>query len=303
MSINAVKQFLTDNKISFRENEILARHTTFKIGGAADLWVMPEAAESVAKICIFCKENNIPLTVIGKGSNLLVSDNGIEGVVLALSELNKIEKLNATTIRAGAGAALTNLCNFALNESLSGLEFAFGIPGSVGGAVYMNAGAYGGEMSNCIISATVLTKEGEIKTIPIKDMALGYRTSRFKTDGFIILSADFALSHANDTDIKAAMDDFMMRRRDKQPLEYPSAGSTFKRPEGHFAGALIENAGLKGLSVGGAQVSVKHAGFLINKNGATCRDVLDLIKSVQNKVFERYEVKLEPEVIFIGREM
>jgi UDP-N-acetylmuramate dehydrogenase len=299
----SVKQFLTDNKIAFREEELLSKHTTFKIGGKADFFVMPETTEEAVKVCAFSKENERPLTVIGKGSNLLVSDDGVEGIVMSLSQLNNIELLDTGTVRAGAGAALTNLCNFALKEGLSGLEFAFGIPGSVGGAVFMNAGAYGGEISHCISSATVLTLNGEIKTIKKEEMALGYRTSCFKTESTIILSADFVLNPANKKEIKAAMDDYMTRRRDKQPLEYPSAGSTFKRPEGHFAGALIENSGLKGFGVGGAEVSVKHAGFLINKNNATCRDVLDLISSVQKKVYERFEVELEPEVIFIGREM
>ncbi len=296
-----LKQFLTDNKISFIENESMKRHTTFKTGGEADFWVMPETTDEVAAICSYTKENNIPLTVLGKGSNVLVSDNGIEGVVLSTSMLDEISLTDDTTLSCGAGAVLTNLCAFALKHSLSGLEFAYGIPGSVGGAVYMNAGAYGGEIKDCIVSATVLTDSGEIKRIAAADMQLGYRTSIFKLNNCIILSAEFALQKAESAEIKAKMDDFLNRRRSKQPLEFGSAGSTFKRPDGYFAGALIEDAGLKGFSIGDAQVSEKHAGFVINKASATSSDVVKLIKHIQNTVLEKSGVSLEPEVIFIGR--
>ncbi len=303
MSPIAVKQFLTENRIEFRENEPMKKHTTFKIGGNADFWVAPKTVEDTARICQFCKQSGTPLTVIGKGSNLLVSDYGIEGIVLSLNALDSIKLKSENTISCDAGAALTNLCNFAYASGLSGLEFAYGIPGSVGGAVYMNAGAYGGEIKDCIVSATVLTADGEIKAVPADKMQLGYRTSIFKTDGSIILSAEFALTAAQKGDIKAAMDDYMTRRRDKQPLEYPSAGSTFKRPQGNFAGSLIEKSGLKGFSIGDAEVSVKHAGFLINKGNATCSEVRSLIKSVQKTVKQLHGVELDPEVIFIGREM
>ncbi len=296
-----LKSFLTDNKISFKENEPMKRHTTFKTGGNADFWVTPETIDQIKSICLFCKENSIPLTVFGKGSNVLVSDSGIDGVVLSTAMLDKMELIDSATISCEAGAVLTNLCLFALENSLSGLEFAYGIPGSVGGAVYMNAGAYGGEIKDCIISATVLTPEGEIKIIPKEEMQLSYRTSIFKLNGCVVLSAEFSLKNAESPEIKAKMDDFLTRRRSKQPLEFGSAGSTFKRPEGYFAGALIEGANLKGYSIGGAQVSEKHAGFVINKGDAKTGDVLALIKHIQNTVLEKSGVMLEPEVIFIGR--
>lgn len=302
MSLTAIKQFLSQNQIDFCENESVKPHTTFKIGGAADLWVTPDTTAQVASVSRFCREYNIPLTVIGKGSNLLVSDYGIEGVVLNLSRFNLIKMKGPEVIYCEAGAVLTNLCNFALQNSLSGIEFAYGIPGSVGGAVYMNAGAYGGEIKDTIISATVLTANGEIKTVGRNEMALDYRTSVFKTDGSIILSAEFALKSAEKKNIKAAMDDFMSRRKAKQPLEYPSAGSTFKRPEGNFAGALIEKADLKGFSIGDATVSEKHAGFVINKGSATCSEVKALISHIQQTVKAKSGIMLEPEVIFVGKE-
>lgn len=296
-----LKNFLTDNKISFTENEPMKKHTTFKTGGNADFWVMPKSTGEIKSICSFCKENSIPLTVFGKGSNVIVSDNGIEGVVLSTALLDNIELTDNTTVYCEAGAVLTNLCLFALKNKLSGLEFAYGIPGSVGGAVFMNAGAYGGEIKDSVISATVLTKDGEIKTITKNEMCLGYRTSIFKTDSSVVLSAEFALNKADPAEIKAKMEDFMQRRRLKQPLEFGSAGSTFKRPEGYFAGALIEEAHLKGFTIGDAQVSEKHAGFVINKGNAKSADILLLIKHIQKTVFEKSGVNLEPEVIFIGR--
>lgn len=296
-----LKNFLTDNKISFTENEPMKKHTTFKTGGNADFWVMPKSTSEIKSICSFCKENSIPLTVFGKGSNVIVSDNGIEGVVLSTALLDNIELTDNTTVYCEAGAVLTNLCLFALKNKLSGLEFAYGIPGSVGGAVFMNAGAYGGEIKDSVISATVLTKDGEIKTITKNEMCLGYRTSIFKTDSSVVLSAKFALNKADPAEIKAKMEDFMQRRRLKQPLEFGSAGSTFKRPEGYFAGALIEEAHLKGFTIGDAQVSEKHAGFVINKGNAKSADILFLIKHIQKTVFEKSGVNLEPEVIFIGR--
>ncbi len=295
------KQFLSDNNISFLENEPMKKHTTFKIGGDADILVYPKNEDEVKTILSFCENSSIPFTVIGKGSNLLVSDKGIEGIVISTAKLDFIEK-NNNVISCGAGTVLTNLCNFALKHALSGLEFAYGIPGSVGGAVFMNAGAYGGEIKNCILSATVITKDGKIEKIDAKEMKLGYRTSVFKTNGSIILSAAFSLKPENAEIIKSKMEDLMMRRKTKQPLEFPSAGSTFKRPEGNFAGTLIESAGLKGLSVGDAEVSEKHAGFVINKGNAKCSEVLALINKIQLKVKNFSGVILEPEIIFIGRD-
>lgn len=298
----SVKQFLTQNKIPFKQNECLKQHTTFKIGGNADFWVTPENELQAATVFKYCNENNINLTVMGNGSNLLVSDYGVDGIVLNLGMLNKTEFIKPNRIKCGSGVLLANLCNFALQNSLSGIEFAFGIPGSVGGAVYMNAGAYGGEIKNCIASATVLSKNGEISIIDLNENDFGYRTSIFKTNGSVILSAEFVLTPSKQDIIKFTMNDFIKRRREKQPLEYPSAGSTFKRPDGYFAGNLIEQSNLKGFSIGDAQVSSKHAGFVINKGSATCSDVVNLIKYIQNTVKNNSGVNLEPEVIFIGRE-
>ncbi len=301
MSINAVKEFLLENSVAFTENEPMKKHTTFKIGGRADLWVEPKTVSQVAGICRLCKKLNIRLTVIGKGSNLLIADSGINGVVLSLKSLDDIQR-EGDTITCGAGVSLMSLCNFALEKGLSGLEFAYGIPASVGGAVYMNAGAYGGEISSCILSADIINENGETEVIDAADMQFGYRQSVFKKNGSVIVAAKFKLVPGVPSEIKAKMDDFMVRRRDKQPLEYPSAGSTFKRPEGHFAGALIEGAGLKGFSVGTAQVSRKHAGFLINTGNATAENVCELIKSVQRTVLAVYGVELQPEVIFLERD-
>ena len=237
---------------------------------------------------------------MGNGSNLLVSDGGIEGAVISLAGINGISS-DGEKITCGAGAMLSSVCLKALSLSLTGLEFAYGIPGTAGGALYMNAGAYGGQMADVIESAECLTASGEIKTLKKEDMQLGYRSSVFKNGGLIIISLTLALKKGDKTEIKAEMDDLLNRRKQKQPLEYPSAGSTFKRPEGYFAGALIEKNGLKGLTVGGAQVSEKHAGFVINRGGATAADVKALIGKIQKKVFENDGVMLEPEVIFTGR--
>lgn len=301
MNYVGLKAFLNDNKIPFTQNEAMKKHTTFKIGGAADIFTQPNSVEQLSLIVDYCKKESIPFFVLGKGSNLLVSDYGFEGVVISTLSLDFMELSSENTIRCGTGAVLTNLCTFALKNSLSGLEFAFGIPGSVGGAVYMNAGAYGGEIKNCILSATVLNENGEIVTVSAKDMCLGYRTSIFKTDNSVILSAEFGLNKANALDIREKMDDFITRRKTKQPLEFGSAGSTFKRPEGFFAGALIEVAGLKGFSIGDAQVSEKHAGFVINRSNATAEDVSNLIKHIQATVLEKSGVSLEPEIIFVGK--
>lgn len=301
MNYVGLKAFLNDNKISFTENEPMKRHTTFKIGGAARIFAEPKTPKQLAALVNFCKTEAIPYFILGKGSNLLVSDEGIEGVVISTLSLEHIELSSADTVQCGAGAVLTNLCTFALKNSLSGLEFAFGIPGSVGGAVYMNAGAYGGEIKDCIVSATVLTVDGEIRVVKAEDMRLGYRTSIFKTDNSVILSAEFKLNKANAEEIRARMDDFITRRKTKQPLEFGSAGSTFKRPEGYFAGALIEEAGLKGFSIGDAQVSEKHAGFVINRANATAEDVAKLVEHIKATVLEKSGVLLEPEIIFVGK--
>lgn len=291
---------LDELKIEYVKNEPMSRHTTFKIGGNADVLVKVKSIDELKKVLALTKESSVPYFVLGKGSNLLVSDNGIEGVVISLGGLDGIE-IDGNTVICGAGASLRSVCLSCQKASLSGLEFAYGIPGTVGGALYMNAGAYGGEMSQVVVSATAIDQNGNEKELSLSDMQLGYRTSVFKNSCLIITGVVFKLKHGNSEDIKAAMDDFFARRKDKQPLEYPSAGSTFKRPEGYFAGALIEQNKLKGVSVGGAEVSKKHAGFVINKGGASCSDVLALIEKVQNVVKQADGVTLEPEVIFVGR--
>ncbi len=296
-----IKSFLSAHNIAFSENEDMSRHSTFKTGGTADFFVCAEDIEAVKSVAEFCKKIGVPLTLLGLGSNVLVSDKGIEGIVLTLNGINEIS-IKDNIISCGAGANLAAVCIAAATNALSGLEFAFGIPGSVGGAIFMNAGAYGGEIKDVIKNATVLTSEGEIKTIQKQEMQLGYRSSIFKKNGDIVLSADFELALGSEAEIKKKMNGFLARRKEKQPLEYPSAGSTFKRPDGYFAGALIEQAGLKGYRVGGAMVSEKHAGFVINYSSATAADIKRLIKDVQQRVFESSGVELKEEIIYIGRD-
>ena len=300
MNAEALADFLENENIEYRQNEPMRAHTTFKIGGEADIFIIPASPAALIYAVKKCNELEIPYFILGNGSNLLVSDGGIEGAVISLSGINGIS-YDGEKITCGAGAMLSSVCLKALSLSLTGLEFAYGIPGTAGGALYMNAGAYGGQMADIIESAECLTASGEIKTLKKEDMRLGYRSSVFKNGGLIIISLTFALKKGDKAEIKAEMDELLNRRKQKQPLEYPSAGSTFKRPEGYFAGALIEKNGLKGLTVGGAQVSEKHAGFVINRGGATAADVKALIGKIQKKVFENDGVMLEPEVIFTGR--
>ena len=300
MQLDKLIDSLSELKIEYVKNEPMSRHTTFKIGGNADLFVKIKNIEELKSVIKTAKQNDVPYFILGKGSNLLVSDNGIEGAVISLDGLDTV-KISGNTVVCGAGASLRSVCIATQKASLSGLEFAYGIPGTVGGALYMNAGAYGGEMSQVVVSASVINADGIESILSLNDMKLGYRKSVFKNSDMIITSVTFELKNGDKNEIKAAMDDFFTRRRDKQPLEYPSAGSTFKRPEGYFAGALIEQNNLKGVSVGGAEVSSKHAGFVINKGDATCCDVLELIKKVQDTVRSADNVDLEPEVIFVGR--
>lgn len=300
MNAEALADFLESENIEYRQNEPMRAHTTFKIGGEADIFIIPASPAALIYAVKKCGELEIPYFILGNGSNLLVSDGGIEGAVISLSGINGIS-YDGEKITCGAGAMLSSACLKALSLSLTGLEFAYGIPGTAGGALYMNAGAYGGQMADVIESAECLTASGEIKTLKKENMQLGYRSSVFKNGGLIIISLTLALKKGDKAEIKAEMDELLNRRKQKQPLEYPSAGSTFKRPEGYFAGALIEKNGLKGLTVGGAQVSEKHAGFVINRGGATAADVKALIGKIQKKVFENDGVMLEPEVIFKGR--
>ena len=279
----------------------MKKYTSFRCGGNASVLVIPDSVDTLKKIIDFCNIQNIKPLIIGNGSNLLVTDNGINGVVIKIgSDISKIELLDETTIRCEAGASLKSLCMFALENSLSGLEFAYGIPGTLGGAVYMNAGAYGGEMKDVLASVTHIDLDGNIGELTHGDLNLRYRGSAYTDNNYTIVSAVMKLQKADKKDIKAAMDDKLQKRKDKQPLEYGSAGSTFKRPEGYFAGALIEQSGLKGYTVGGAQVSEKHAGFVINKDNATSTDVINLIKDVQNIVYDKFGVMLETEVKIIG---
>lgn len=301
MDYSVFAKFCEDLELSFKLNEPMKNHTGFKTGGSADIFIEAKDTLSLSALLETAKALKIPTFILGKGSNLLVSDKGIEGAVISLSGLDEI-KIEGETVTAGAGTSLTALCVAVAKEGLRGLEFAYGIPGTVGGGLFMNAGAYGGEMADVVTSAEFVTPDGNEGVIEKSQMALGYRTSCFKQNGNIITEVSFKLEKGDKTEILNKMNQLMGKRREKQPLEYPSAGSTFKRPEGHFAGALIEECGLKGKSVGGAEVSQKHAGFVINKNGATTEDILNLMELIKNTVRENKCVELEPEVIFVGRE-
>ena len=297
MSFQSVALFCSENKIKFLLNAPMSRYTSFKIGGPADIIVFPDSAEQVSLTVAVCSREGIHYTVIGNGSNVLVSDSGIRGVVILLSsEMSRCSVNQDGTVSCLAGASLSAVSLLAMKNSLSGLEFAYGIPGSVGGALFMNAGAYGGEIKDVVLKADHINERGEKITLEKNEMALGYRRSIYSEINACIVSVDFKLTPGDPKTIKALMDDYMDRRRSKQPLEYPSAGSVFKRPEGHFAGALIEAAGLKGVSVGGAEVSRKHAGFIINRGDATCEDVERLIDLIKKKVFETSGVTLECEI-------
>lgn len=275
----------------------MKEHTSFKTGGNADILINPKDDEAVKAVLTFSKENDTPLTVVGNSSNMLVSDDGIKGIVMKTAGgLNDIS-LSGNIITAGAGVSLAGLCIFALDNSLSGLEFAYGIPGTVGGAVYMNAGAYGGEIKDVLKCVTHITPGLITEQKSVGELSLSYRHSFYSdNDGYFILNAQFELQKDDPKLIKERMDDFLSRRKSKQPLEYPSAGSTFKRPEGYFAGKLIEDCGLKGYRIGGAMVSEKHAGFVINYDNATTEDILNLITYIQKTVKEKTGVTLETEV-------
>lgn len=294
-------EFADEHGIKFLEHEDLSKHTSFKIGGPAEFFVKPSSVEQVSEIINYCNEKNVPLLPLGKGSNVLVSDNGINGVVMYFgSDFGKIKLIDDETIYCEAGAGLAALCNFALENELTGLEFAYGIPGSVGGAVFMNAGAYGGEIKDVIVYADHVDKNGKAGKFTGEELEMSYRHSVYSGKEYFITGAAFKLKKGEKAEIKAKMDDLIGRRFDKQPMDKPSAGSTFKRPEGAFASALIDQCGLKGYRVGGAEVSTKHAGFVVNIGGATCEDVLRLIKDVQEKVKNDTGFSLEPEVEILG---
>ena len=298
---NSFKEFALEHGIKYLEHEELSKHTSFKIGGPAEIFAKPSSEEQVSKIINYCKKNEVPLFPLGKGSNLLVSDNGIDGVVIYFgNDFGKIKLVDDETVYCEAGAGLAALCNFALENELTGLEFAYGIPGSVGGAVFMNAGAYGGEIKDVIIYADHMDKNGHSGRFVGDELDMSYRHSAYSAKEYFITGAAFKLQKGDKAEIKAKMDDLLGRRFDKQPMDKPSAGSTFKRPEGAFASALIDQCGLKGYRVGGAEVSTKHAGFVVNVGEATCADVLQLIKDVQKKVKDDTGFVLEPEVEILG---
>ena len=289
-------------KDSILIDEPMSRHTTFRVGGPADFFVTPKAKEEVRDVIRICKEAGMPYYIIGNGSNLLVSDAGYRGVIVQIyKEMNEV-KVEGDLVKAQAGALLSGIAAKALGAELSGFEFASGIPGTIGGACVMNAGAYGGEMKDVLESVTVLTGEGKIIDLGRNELELGYRTSVIAKKGYIVLGAVLKLERGDGEKIKTYMDELKEKRVTKQPLEYPSAGSTFKRPEGYFAGKLIEDAGLRGFQVGGAQVSEKHCGFVINRDHATAADIMELMRQVQIRVKENSGVDLEPEVKRLGDE-
>lgn len=279
--------------------EPMKKHTTFRVGGPAEYYMIPKRDEIEALIRL-CNHYNIPFLIIGNGSNLLVSDRGIRGAVIEIGkEMDEIQ-IEGERIVVQAGALLSKTAHRAMKESLTGMEFAAGIPGCVGGAVTMNAGAYGGEIKDILSCVTILTKEGEVKKLSAKELELSYRHSIISAKEYIVLDAEFVLKKGEREQIESRMEELKEKRVEKQPLEYPSAGSTFKRPEGYFAGKLIMDAGLRGFQVGGAAVSEKHCGFVINRGDATAADIYQLIQEVQKEVSRRFGVKLEPEVKMVG---
>lgn len=281
------------------KNEPMSKHTTFRIGGNADVFVSPKVSQ-ISDIMKLAKEYDVPVTVIGNGSNLLVGDKGIRGLVLSFGKEAEEIMVDGSCMIVSAGAILSKIAAEAAKRSLTGFEFAAGIPGTLGGAIVMNAGAYGGEMKDVLISVTALSPEGEVLELSNDELDLSYRHSCILEKEYIVLEAVLEFMPSEEADIREKMEDYKKRRVEKQPLEYPSAGSTFKRPEGYFAGKLIEDAGLRGYTVGGAQVSEKHCGFVINKGEATAADVLALIEDVKRIVYEKFQVELEPEVKMIG---
>lgn len=296
--INEIEAFADKGALIF--DEPLCNHTTFRVGGKADAFLSVRNEEELRKAVLLCKEYGVPFLILGNGSNLLVSDNGYRGMVILVGKDMSEIAVDGNKITVMAGATLGSVAQAAAKNSLGGMEFASGIPGTIGGAIVMNAGAYDGEMKMVVDEVKVLTQNGETLTLSNEELEFGYRTSRVKKEKLIVLSVTLLLQPQKQEDIYEKMNDFAARRREKQPLEYPSAGSTFKRPEGMFAGKLIMDAGLRGYSVGDAQVSEKHCGFVINKGNATAKEISTLIYDVQEKVKDSFGVTLEPEVIFIG---
>ncbi len=295
-----ILNYLPADRLLF--NEEMKNHTTFKIGGPVDIMVLPQDEEDVRTVISFCRQRGIPLFIFGVGSNLLVRDRGIRGIAMKLGEnLDQVE-VNGEEIQAQAGVKICALARIAAFHSLSGLEFAEGIPGSLGGALVMNAGAYNGEMQAVVLEARAISPEGSIITFNNEDMQFGYRQSIFQSNGYIIISVGLKLATGNRNEIEERMLEFARRREEKQPLDKPSAGSTFRRPSGFYVGPMLEELGLKGYRLGGAQVSGKHAGFIVNNGNATARDVLDLIAYIQQKARERFGVDLQPEIRVVGED-
>lgn len=289
------------NADSIKINEPLSNFTFTKTGGKGDFVITPKTFKEVQNVYKYSLKQNIPITILGNGSNLIVKDGGIRGLVLILTEMNNIH-LSDNKIKAQSGAAIIEVSRFALKNSLTGLEFACGIPGSIGGALHMNAGAYGGVVSDVLQEALVLDKNGNFLTLSKDEMDLDYRKSSIALNGYLVLEATFGLTPGNINEIKTKMDELTFQRKTKQPLEYPSCGSVFKRPPGYFAGKLIQDSGLQGKQTGGAQVSTKHAGFIVNVGSATASDYLELIAHIQNTVKTKFGVDLEPEVIIVGED-
>lgn len=295
--ISDLISFLNANNYSFLENEPLKKHTSFKIGGNAEVYVMPETEEQIKEIILKCDEFQLKYYLLGNGSNVLFSDDTYNGVIIStIEKFNGIRQLSETTFECDAGVKLTTLCNYALKNSFTGFECLYGIPGTVGGAIITNAGAYGGEVSDVIVEVNHIDDKGNFGSLIGEEIDFSYRHSAYETNGYTICSAVFVCEKGNKDEIKAKMDELIGRRREKQPLEFGSAGSTFKRPKGGYAAALIEQAGLKGTCVGDAEVSTKHSGFVINKGNATCNDVLELIDIIKKKVYETSGIMLECEV-------
>ncbi|AJS58561.1 UDP-N-acetylmuramate dehydrogenase [Paenibacillus sp. IHBB 10380] len=291
-----------DNQIPLEKlklNEPLKDYTYVRIGGKADMLIHPTAKEEIIKIVEIGKIHQIPLTVIGKGSNIIIKDSGIRGITISLSHFHQI-KVSEDKIIAQSGANIIDVSRIALDNTLTGLEFACGIPGSTGGALYMNAGAYGGQIADVVESASLMTKNGEIMNITREEMKLGYRNSIFRRDKYIILEVEFKLEKGNKDVISSKMKELTFKREAKQPLEYPSCGSVFKRPEGHYVGKLIQECNLQGTRIGGAEISTKHAGFIINANNATAEDYLELIKLIKKRVHDKFNIYLETEINILG---
>lgn len=286
-------------ELEVRKDEPMSRHTTFRIGGPADYFVCPDR-KRIAQVFAIAAQNDIPVTVIGNGSNLLVGDKGIRGLVIEIGAAMNAITVQDDHIVAGAGALLSQVASKAASAGLGGMEFAAGIPGSIGGAVTMNAGAYGGEMKDILSKVTVLTQDGTVRTFDVSEMDLSYRHSCVPDNQYVVLEAEMILAPKPESEIRQLMEELRKKRVEKQPLEYPSAGSTFKRPEGYFAGKLIMDAGLRGYAVGDAQVSEKHCGFVINRKNASAAEVRQLMQDVQDKVEAQFGVRLEPEVKMLG---